>query len=152
LNPLLLPLTTARPQNTGFAGPPDGSPSTPASSPKEEVALNWTHPTFVLLLTQALYTTTDFMGRYYMSRLGFGLATFVAPWFLVYFLLRQVAMFGQLYVFAHLELGKTVALLSAVAILLTNAVGILFLKETLSPLGYTGVILAITSVLILAFK
>jgi hypothetical protein len=102
--------------------------------------------------SQALGTTTDFMGRYYMSRLGFGPATFVASGSPGLLPPPKVAVFGQLYVFAHLELGKTIALLSAAAVQLANAVGVLFLKETQSPLGYTGVILAITSALILAFK
>ena len=68
------------------------------------------------------------------------------------FILRQVAMLKQLYVFAHMPLGKTIAVLSAVSIVLSNVVGVLFLREVLPPVGYAGVMLAILAIVILAFK
>lgn len=110
------------------------------------------HPLVVILIAQGFYTVSDLMGRYYMHRLGFQASAFITPWFLGYFLLRQVAMFGQLYVFAHVPLGKTIAILSAASIVFSNALGFLLLGEILSPVSYFGVSLAVVAVLIMAFR
>ena len=106
----------------------------------------------ILIGTQLVYSLSDFMGRKYMSLQGFHWSTFFTGWFLVYFIIRQLAMFGQLYVFAHIPLGKTMAMLAAASILLSNLLGVLFLKEVLSGWGYVGVSLAILAILIMAFR
>ncbi len=107
---------------------------------------------WILIGTQLIYSASDFMGRLYMSRHGFRWATFLTTWFLVYFLIRQAAMFGQLYVFAHIPLGKSMALLAAASIILSNALGFLFLKEMLSPIAYAGVTLAVIAILLMALR
>jgi multidrug transporter EmrE-like cation transporter len=106
----------------------------------------------VVLATQVIYSGSDFMGRYYMTKYGFHGATFLSPWFLWYQAIRQVAMFGQLYVFAYVPLGKTMALMGASSIIISNVLGLLFLREMLSPLAYGGVVLAVIAILILAFR
>lgn len=110
------------------------------------------HPMWVLLGTQVLYTSTDFMARYYMKKYGFDWSLLGAAWFWIYQAIRQVAMFGQLYIFAYVPLGRTMALLGATSIVLSNILGFLFLKEVLSPLGYAGVVLAVCAILVLAFR
>lgn len=107
---------------------------------------------WVLVGTQVIYSLSDFMGRYYMRLMGFRLASFLTLWFLAYQLLRQVAMFGQLYVLAHVELGRTMALLGASSIVISNALGMLLLGEILSPAAYAGVALAVLAFLILAIR
>ena len=106
----------------------------------------------MLIGSQLVYSASDFMGRLYMSRHGFHWATFFTGWFLVYFIIRQIAMFGQLYVFAYVPLGKTMALLAAASIILSNILGVLFLKEILTPAAYVGVSLAILAILIMTFR
>ncbi|HUI90822.1 MAG TPA: hypothetical protein VLX68_01110 [Chitinivibrionales bacterium] len=107
-------------------------------------------PVVILVGSQLLYTAGDFMGRVYMARYGFCAAAFLSWWFAVYFIIRTIAMFGQLYVFTAVPLGKTMALLGAVSIILSNALGLLLLKEVLSPAVYIGVTLAIVAFFILA--
>jgi len=106
----------------------------------------------ILIGTQLVYSISDFMGRYYMTKHGFHTASFLMPWFLWYQLIRQVAMFGQLYVFAVMPLGKTMALLGATSIVISNVLGFLFLKEMLSPVAYIGVMMAVIAILIMAFR
>jgi len=106
----------------------------------------------ILLGTQVIYSITDFMGRYYMVKYGFRLASFFSAWFAVYFAVRMVATFGQLYVFAHIPLGKTMALLAASSIIISNILGFLFLKEVLTGPAYAGVFLAVTAMLVMAFR
>ena len=108
-------------------------------------------PLVVLLATQAVFTCSDLMGRHYMKRMGFHLATFVSPWFFLYLGIRQVATFGQLYAFVYLPLGKTIAVLAAAAIILSNVLGFLYLGEVLQPTGYLGVSLAVAALMILAY-
>lgn len=107
---------------------------------------------YVLLGTQVLYTLSDFMGRYFMSRHGFNATLLTSAWFWGYQLIRQVAMFGQLYLFAHVPLGKTMALMAAASVVLSNVAGFLFLAERLSPVGYVGVALAVCAILVMALR
>jgi uncharacterized membrane protein len=111
-------------------------------------------PTILLILigTQLVYSISDFMGRYYMLKHGFQAASFLMPWFLWYQVIRQVAMFGQLYIFACVPLGKTMAMLGATSIVVSNVLGFLFLREMLSPVAYIGVMLAVIAVLLMAFR
>ena len=110
------------------------------------------HPLLILIGCQLVFTTSDFMGRYYMKKYGFDLSMLTSWWFWIFQFIRQVGMFGQLYVFAHLPLGKTMALLGALSIVLSNALGFLFLREVLSPVAYLGVALAVTAILVMAFR
>ncbi len=110
------------------------------------------HPLLILMGTQMLFTASDFMARAYMKRHGFDLAMMGAAWFWIYQLIRQVATFGQLYVFANIPLGKTMALFGATSIVLSNALGVLFLREVLSPAAYAGVGLAVAAILVMAFR
>ena len=106
----------------------------------------------ILIGTQMLFTTGDFMARYYMSRRGFNTALLTSAWFWIYTVIRQVATFGQLYVFANIPLGKTMALFAATSVVLSNVLGFLFLAERLSPYGYAGVVLAVCAILVLTFR
>lgn len=110
------------------------------------------HPLLVLLGTQALFTASDFMARAYMRKHGFELSMLASAWFWIYQLIRQVATFGQLYIFAHIPLGKTMALFGATSIVLSNALGALFLREVLSPAAYAGVGLAVVAILVMALR
>ena len=107
-------------------------------------------PVFWVVLTQVLFTTSDLIGRSAMKTHGFKAASFLSFWFLAYWLLRQLAMFGQLYVLSSFELGRTMALFGAASIVLSNVLGFLLLRETLSLPVYVGVSLAILAFLSLA--
>jgi multidrug transporter EmrE-like cation transporter len=106
----------------------------------------------VLIGSQTLFTTGDFLARMNMGKFGYHASTFFHPWFLAYFLIRQVAMFGQLYIFSQVPLGKTAAMFSGASLLISNVLSFLFLHEILSPIAYLGVALAITAVIVLAFR
>ena len=133
--------------------PPETEPEripAPAPAPEKKRQPKLTIPLLVLIGTQVVFTCSDLLGRAYMRKMGFQLSTFLTPWFLLYFALRQVAMFMQLYVFAYVSLGKTIAVLAAAAIFFSNIFGYLFLQEVLQPAGYVGVSLALAAVLVLA--
>lgn len=112
--------------------------------------MNW--PIIVIIGTQLLFTTSDLLARSFMPRYGFSFAAFFSGWFFLYFLIRMIAMFGQLYVFTTIELGKTMALFAATSIVLANILGFLILKEVLSPAAYLGISFAIVAFLILALS
>lgn len=106
----------------------------------------------LLIGTQVLFTISDLMARFYMTRLGYHLSSFIHPWFFGYFFVRQIAMFGQLYIFSQVQLGKTSAMFGAASIVISNALGFLVLREVLSPITYIGIMLAVTAILAMAFK
>lgn len=96
-------------------------------------------PLLIIVATQLLFTTGDLIARANMRHNPFSASTFLSWWFLLYFLIRQVAMFGQLYVFSALQIGKTMALFSATSIVLVNVLGFLFLGEILSLQAYLAI-------------
>jgi uncharacterized membrane protein len=112
--------------------------------------MNW--PLIIIVGSQLLFTCGDLLARANMHRQGFALATFLSGWFALYFTLRTIAMFGQLYVFSSVELGKTMAVFGAVSIVLSNVLGLLVLREVLSTGTYIGVALAVLAFLVLAVK
>jgi hypothetical protein len=104
----------------------------------------------IIIVTQLLFTSSDLLARYNMPKVGFKFSAFLSIWFIIYFFIRTIAMFGQLYIFTTVELGKTMALFGAVSIILSNLLGFLILKEVL-PIGvYVGVSFAVVAFLILA--
>lgn len=86
-----------------------------------------------------------------MPLLGFNLATFTSLWFSGYVVVRSIATLGQLYVFTHLQLGKTMALFAAANLVLANLLGYLILNETLPLLAYVGITLAIIAFFVVAY-
>jgi uncharacterized membrane protein len=106
---------------------------------------------WVALGSQFLFTITDLLARNYMPREGFQIKTFVSGWFLIYCLLKIVATTGQLYVFTTTKLGKTMALFSAISIILSNVLGVLFLGEMLSRREYVGIVLAVCAFIVLGY-
>lgn len=111
-----------------------------------------TRMVLVLLGTQLLYSASDFMGCYYIRRGGFCLANFLTAWFWIYQLVRQIAMLGQLYVLSQIELGRTMAMLGAVSIVISNLLGYALLKEVLSVWAYAGVGLSVLAFLLMAVR
>jgi hypothetical protein len=65
-----------------------------------------------------------------MPNYGFKIPAFFSTSFAIYFIVRNVAMFEQLYIFTTTELGKTMALFGAVSIILSNLLGFLILKRS----------------------
>jgi drug/metabolite transporter (DMT)-like permease len=106
----------------------------------------------ILVGTQCLFTVSDVLGRTYMARDGLKLSTFLSFWFIAYLLVRQLATFGQLYIFANIQLGKTMALFGAASIILSNVVGFFYLGERISPMAYGGIFLAMLAFIVMAFR
>jgi multidrug transporter EmrE-like cation transporter len=112
--------------------------------PQKVSVMAWLRsPTLIIIATQLLFTTGDLLARSNMRARGFTWAAFFNLSFLAYFLIRQVAMVGQLYVLATVPVGKTIALFSASSIVLVNVLGVLLLGDVLSIRGYIGITLAL---------
>jgi len=109
-------------------------------------------PVLVIVATQLLFTSGDLLARANLRHSPFALSTFLSGWFLLYFLIRQVAMFGQLYVFSALQLGKTMALFGATSIVVVNVLGILLLGEILSTQAYLAIGLVVLGFIVLSMS
>jgi multidrug transporter EmrE-like cation transporter len=107
-------------------------------------------PVLIIVATQLLFTTGDLLARANMRHSPFALATFLKAWFLVYFGIRQIAMFGQLYVFTTLQVGKTMALFSATSLVLVNVLGVLLLGEVLSAKAYVAIAMVVLAFIVLS--
>jgi uncharacterized membrane protein len=109
-------------------------------------------PVLVIVGTQLLFTTGDLIARANMRHNAFSIATFLSWWFVIYFAIRQVAMFGQLYVFSMLQVGKTTALFSATSLVLVNIFGVLLLGEVLSPRAYVAIAMVVLAFIVLSLS
>ena len=107
-------------------------------------------PIIVIVAAQLLFTTGDLIARANMRHSPFAISTFLSWWFLAYFLIRQLAMFGQLYVFSSLQIGKSMALFGATSIVVVNVLGFLLLGEVLSIYTYLAVALVVLAFIILS--
>lgn len=103
-----------------------------------------------IVAVQILFTTGDLIARANLRADGFTAAAFWSRWFIVYVTTRSLATLGQLYIFANVELGKSMAMFGAMAIVLSNAAGLLLLQERLTGMEYGGVSLAVLAFLVLA--
>ena len=108
------------------------------------------NPIAVVVGTQLLFTTGDLIARANLRHSPLALSSFLSGWFLIYFLVRQVAMLGQLYVFSRLPVGKTMALFSATSIVAVNVLGVLLLGEVLSLGAYGAIGLVVLAFVLLA--
>jgi uncharacterized membrane protein len=109
-------------------------------------------PVLIIVGTQLLFTTGDLIARANMRHSPFSIATFLSWWFLIYFSIRQVAMFGQLYVLSALQLGKTMALFSATSLVLVNILGVLLLGEVLSVKAYVAIAMVVLAFVVLSLS
>ena len=109
-------------------------------------------PLTVAVASQLLFSASDLMARSNMKAGGFTVANLLTWWFAIYMTIRQFATFGQLYVFASFEMGKTSALFGAISIALSNALGLFLLGETLSVTAYIAVALVILAFTFLALS
>ena len=107
-------------------------------------------PIVIIVLAQLLFSLSDLLARHNLRNTEFSVSAFFSFWFLVYFIIRQLGMMGQLYAFTFIEFGKTMALFGAVSIVVANLLGFLILKEVLPTGVYVGVSLAVAAFLILA--
>ncbi len=106
-------------------------------------------PVWIIVATQLLFTTGDLLARANMRHSPFALSTFLSWWFVLYFGIRQIAMFGQLYVFSVLQVGKSMALFSATSLIVVNILGVLLLGEILSVQTYLAVGLVVLAFIVL---
>ena len=110
----------------------------------------WKSPALIIIGAQLLFSISDVIGAKAMKAQGFTAASFFTWWFFTYTVIRQIAVFGQLYIYANMELGRTVALFGAGSIIIGNVMGFLLFKETMTLPVYVGVSLAICAFLALA--
>lgn len=110
----------------------------------------WKNPAVIIIGAQLLFSISDVIGARAMKTQGFTPAAFLTWWFVIYTVIRQIAVFGQLYIYANMELGRTVALFGAGSIVIGNVMGLLLFKEVMTLPVYVGVALAICAFLALA--
>jgi drug/metabolite transporter (DMT)-like permease len=107
-------------------------------------------PILILIASQVCFTGSDLWARSVMSQHGFRAETFLSWWFLSYSALRTLATIGQLYGLSTIELGRATGVLSALSVLLANALGFFVLREVLTPAQYIGISLVAVAFLLLA--
>jgi drug/metabolite transporter (DMT)-like permease len=114
--------------------------------------MNTLHPISILLVSQAIFTATDLLGRYGMRGSGAFVEKIAKPWFVLFLFGHIIASIGQLFVFSKFDVGKTVTLFGAVSIVTAGLLGFLLLKEAISLRVYFGMAFAVIAFCILALE
>ncbi len=105
-----------------------------------------------LLAAQILFSAGDLLARFKMHKYGFTQTNLLSLWFSVYVVTHMAATLLQLYVFANVELGRTITLFAVSGIVLANLTGLLFLHEVLTIYAYAGIVLAFVAFMLLAIN
>ncbi len=105
----------------------------------------------VAILTQATFLIGELPAAGYLKTVGFTAHSVYHPWFWVFTITRLIGIAGQFYLWSATELGRVSTLMGCLGIILSNLLGTFLLhQKTLSPSGYLGLGLAISSVVLLS--
>jgi uncharacterized membrane protein len=104
----------------------------------------------MLILAQVLFTISQLVARANLKRFGFHVSTLLEPWTLLFLALWITATAIQIYIFSRVYLGQAAAMFGAASLVLTNVLGVVLLREVLSPVSYLGVALAFSALTIMA--
>ena len=106
----------------------------------------------IIVLSQILFAAGSFIARSATKGKTFTFHSMIAAWFVVYLLIRFVATILELFVLTRANLGQTVALAGVCGLITANVLGYFLLHETLNPLNYLGIVLAVGAIFLLSFK
>ena len=100
----------------------------------------------LIILVQALYSAGDLTRKLLLHGRDFDISLLASVPMWLTMVLSVVAFVIQLYVLKHYDLSRTITILACAAIILSTALGVIFLKEKFSAINYFGVALAVAAV------
>jgi len=106
----------------------------------------------IILGSQTLFAISSLIARSATKDQTFTARYVLTSWFITFILIRLVATLLELYVLTRVNLGQTVALAGVCGLITANLIGVVFLKEVLTPLNYLGIGFAIIAILLLSHK
>ena len=106
----------------------------------------------IALVTQLIFLIGEFPAAAYLKQFGID-GSFYHPWFLIFSITRILGIAGQFYLWSEAQLGLVAALMGAMNLILSNLIGtVVFHQQSLSPMGYVGLFLAVVSIFLVTAK
>lgn len=105
-----------------------------------------------LLAAQLLYTLSDTWKKVIFNAQGFHWQTLVRPAFLLALLLAGIGFLFQMSALSKIEMSRTIISMGMMAVVFSAVAGTLFLKENLSLLNWSGVLLALVAIALVNWR
>ena len=101
----------------------------------------------IVFFAQLFYSGGDLMRKIVLGKFGLNLKIAGSGMFWIAAALSGVGFLIQLYAFSRYELSSTVIFLGVFAVIISAAVGVLYLKEKLSIYTYIGIGFAVLAII-----
>jgi small multidrug resistance pump len=105
-------------------------------------------PSLAIVVT-IVFSLIGVLGDYFLKLASQREHSLRTPWFYLGFALYASTAFGWLFVMKHLKLATISVVYSVSMVLLLTAIGTLVFRESLKPLEIVGILLALTSLVLL---
>jgi drug/metabolite transporter (DMT)-like permease len=105
--------------------------------------------TTIAIVAAAVMSGVGIAGDYFLKRASDRPSPLFTGWFLAGFVLYASTAFAWVFVMRHLKLATIGVIYSVSMVLLLAGMGVLFFNETLNRYEIAGIVLAITSLLLL---
>lgn len=106
----------------------------------------------LLFIVQSIYSLTDLGKKLILNKAGYGLHL-ITNWKFVLITLSAVIGFAlQMFVLSRYELSKMSIVIGVLAVLISSAIGVMVLKEHLSPINYLGLAFAVVAIILVQIK
>lgn len=103
-----------------------------------------------LLVSLSLTMLGDTILRTHFKMAEFDISRLLSWWLIAYGLIKMTTIAIWLFLLSKFALGRLAAIYGISSMLLTNVVGIVFLREILSVQQYVGLLLAVIALALLA--
>ncbi len=83
---------------------------------------------------------------------GFSAATFAKPAFIAALLIAGVGFVLQMYALSKIDLSRTIIMMGMMAVIFSAAAGAIFFKEQFNYWNVTGILLALTAIVLVNIR
>ena len=105
--------------------------------------------TMLALLVTVAFSAVGVLGDYFLKLSSASEQPLRTRWFYIGFVVYASTAFGWVFVMRHLKLGTISVVYSISMVLLLTAIGVVFFGESLNRYELAGIVLAMTSLVLL---
>lgn len=106
----------------------------------------------LLFVVQSIYSLTDLGKKFILNKSGYGLHL-ITNWKFVLITVSAVVGFAlHMFVLSRYDLSKTTIVIGVLAVVISSTLGIMVLKEHLSPINYLGLAFAVLAIILVQIK
>lgn len=105
-----------------------------------------------LVAAQLLYTVSDVWKKVIFKAGGFSVATLIKPAFIAAMVLAGIGFLFQMYTLSKIDLSRTIISMGMMAVVFSACAGVFYLKESLTPANWIGVVMALAAIMLVNWR